>query len=108
MNGLDPKNDIYKRFEGYDAIPPKKNGDYAFLLHLIKSLKSKGKACIVLPLGVLFRGNAEAEIRKKIIQKGYIKGIIGLTANLFYGTGIAASLIMSLTKKMLIKEKAFL
>lgn len=94
MNGLDPKNDIYKRFEGYDAIPPKKNGDFAFLLHLIKSLKSKGKACIVLPLGVLFRGNAEADIRKKIIQKGYIKGIIGLPPNLFYGTGIAASLIM--------------
>lgn len=94
MNGLDPKNDIYKRFEGYDAIPPKKNGDYAFLLHLIKSLKSKGKACIVLPLGVLFRGNSEADIRKKIIQKGYIKGIIGLPPNLFYGTGIAASLIM--------------
>ncbi len=94
MNGLDPKNDIYKRFEGYDAIPPKKNGDYAFLLHLIKSLKSKGKACIVLPLGVLFRGNSEADIRKKIIQKGYIKGIIGLPPNLFYGTGIAASLVM--------------
>ena len=94
MNGLDPANDIYKRFEGYDAVPPKKNGDFAFLLHLIKSLKSKGKACIVLPLGVLFRGNAEANIRKKIIQKGYIKGIIGLPPNLFYGTGIAASLIV--------------
>ena len=94
MNGLDPANDIYKRFEGYDAVPPKKNGDFAFLLHLIKSLKSKGKACIVLPLGVLFRGNAEADIRKKIIQKGYIKGIIGLPPNLFYGTGIAASLIV--------------
>lgn len=94
MNGLDPANDLFKRFEGYDAIPPKKNGDYAFLLHLIKSLKSKGKACIVLPLGVLFRGNAEADIRKKLIQKGYIKGIIGLPPNLFYGTGIAASLII--------------
>lgn len=94
MNGLDPANDIYKRFEGYDAIPPKKNGDFSFLLHIIRSLKSKGKACIVLPLGVLFRGNAEATIRKKIIQKGYIKGIIGLPANLFYGTGIAASLII--------------
>jgi len=94
MNGLDPVNDIYKRFEGYDAVPPKKNGDFAFLLHLIKSLKSNGKACIVLPLGVLFRGNAEADIRKKLIQKGYIKGIIGLPANLFYGTGIAASLIV--------------
>lgn len=94
MNGLDPKNDIYNRFDGYDNIPPKKNGDFAFLLHLIKSLKSKGKACIVLPLGVLFRGNAEADIRKKIIQKGYIKAIIGLPPNLFYGTGIAASLIV--------------
>ncbi len=94
MNGIDPKNDIYKRFEGYDNIPPKKNGDFAFLLHLIKSLKSKGKACIVLPLGVLFRGNAESDIRKKIIQKGYIKSIIGLPPNLFYGTGIAASLII--------------
>ena len=94
MNGLDPANDIYKRFDGYDAVPPKKNGDFAFLLHLIKSLKSNGKGCIVMPLGVLFRGNAESDIRKKLIQKGYIKGIIGLPANLFYGTGIAASLIV--------------
>jgi type I restriction enzyme M protein len=94
MNGLDPNHDLYKRFDGYDAVPPKKNGDFAFLLHLIKSLKSKGKGCIVMPLGVLFRGNTEAEIRKKIIQKGYIKGIIGLPPNLFYGTGIAACLIV--------------
>ncbi len=94
MNGLDPNNDPYNRFDGYDAVPPKKNGDFAFLLHLIKSLKSKGKGCIVMPLGVLFRGNAEADIRKKIIQKGYIKGIIGLPPNLFYGTGIAACLVV--------------
>ncbi len=94
MNGWDPANDIYRRFEGYDALPPKKNGDFAFLLHLIKSLKSKGKGCIVMPLGVLFRGNAEADIRRKIIQKGYIKGIIGLPPNLFFGTGIAACLIV--------------
>jgi len=94
MNGWDPANDIYKRFEGYDALPPKKNGDFAFLLHLIKSLKSKGKGCIVMPLGVLFRGNTEADIRKKLIQRGYIKGIIGLPPNLFYGTGIAACLIV--------------
>ena len=94
MNGLDPTNDLYGRFDGYEAAPPKKNGDFAFLLHLIKSLKSTGKACIVLPLGVLFRGNAEADIRKKLIQRGYIKGIIGLPPNLFYGTGIAASLIV--------------
>lgn len=94
MNGLDPVNDTYKRFDIVTTIPPQKNGDFAFLLHLIKSLKSNGKGCIVLPLGVLFRGNSEGEIRKKIIQRGYIKAIIGLPPNLFYGTGIAASLIV--------------
>ncbi len=92
-NGLHPESDVYHRFDGY-AVPPQKNGDFVFLLHIIKSLKSKGKACIVLPLGVLFRGNTEAEIRKKLIQKGYIKAIIGLPPNLFYGTGIAACLVI--------------
>lgn len=81
------------RFYGY-GVPPAKNGDYAFLLHLIKSLRSKGKAVVVLPHGVLFRGNAEAEIRQNLIRKGIMKGIIGLPANLFYGTGIPACLIV--------------
>lgn len=87
-NGTD-----YGRFKGF-GIPPTKNGDYAFLLHMLRSLKSKGKAAVILPHGVLFRGNAEAEIRKNLIKKGYIKGIIGLPANLFYGTGIPACLIV--------------
>lgn len=94
MNGLDPLNDPFERFDIVATAPPKKNGDYAFLLHIIKSLKMRGKACVVLPLGVLFRGNAEGEIRKALIKKGYIKGIIGLPPNLFYGTNIAASLIV--------------
>ncbi|MCK9437304.1 MAG: type I restriction-modification system subunit M [Synergistaceae bacterium] len=81
------------RFYGY-GVPPAKNGDYAFLLHMIKSLKSNGKAAVILPHGVLFRGNAEAEIRKNLIKSGMIKGIIGLPANLFYGTGIPACLIV--------------
>ena len=85
--------DIHERFKDY-GIPPKKNGDYAFLLHIIRSLKSKGKGAVILPHGVLFRGNAEAEIRKNIIRRGYIKGIIGLPANLFYGTGIPACIIV--------------
>lgn len=92
-SGLDPHNDDFDRFTGY-GIPPAKNGDYAFLLHFIKSLKSKGKGAIILPHGVLFRGNAEAEIRKNIIRKGYLKGIIGLPANLFYGTGIPAAILV--------------
>lgn len=92
-NGMTPENDEFKRFDGF-GIPPAKNGDYAFLLHLIKSLKSTGKGAIILPHGVLFRGSAEAEIRKNIIKRGYIKGIIGLPANLFYGTGIPACIIV--------------
>ncbi len=92
-NGVDPVNDPYDRFSGY-GVPPSKNGDYAFLLHIIRSLKSKGKGAVILPHGVLFRGNAEAEIRTNIIRKGYIKGIIGLPANLFYGTGIPACIIV--------------
>lgn len=81
------------RFYSY-GVPPAKNGDYAFLLHILKSLKSKGKAAVILPHGVLFRGNAEAEIRRNLIRSGVIKGIIGLPANLFYGTGIPACLIL--------------
>lgn len=81
------------RFKDY-GIPPEKNGDYAFLLHIVRSLKSKGKGAIILPHGVLFRGGAEGEIRRNLIRRGYIKGIIGLPANLFYGTGIPACLIV--------------
>jgi type I restriction enzyme M protein len=91
-NGLDPANDEFKRFE--DGIPPKKCGDYAFLLHMLRSLKSTGKGAVILPHGVLFRGGAEGEIRKSLIRKGYIKGIIGLPTNLFYGTGIPACIIV--------------
>jgi len=92
-NGINPEEDEFGRFEGF-GIPPKKNGDYAFLLHMIKSLKSTGKVGVILPHGVLFRGNAEAEIRKNIIKRGYIKGIIGLPTNLFYGTSIPACIII--------------
>ena len=91
-NGLDPANDVYNRFEY--GVPPAKNGDYAFLLHFIASLKSKGKGAIILPHGVLFRGNREAAIRRNLIRRGYIKGIIGLPPNLFYGTGIPACIIV--------------
>lgn len=92
-SGINPSDDMYNRFSGY-GIPPEKNGDYAFLLHILASLKSTGKGAVILPHGVLFRGNAEAEIRKNIIQRKWIKGIIGLPANLFYGTGIPACIIV--------------
>ena len=77
------------------GVPPEKNGDYAFLLHIVRSLKQTGCAACILPHGVLFRGNAEAQIRKYLVaEKRYIKGIIGLPANLFYGTGIPACIII--------------
>ena len=91
-NGFDPANDLYHRFAF--GIPPQKNGDYAFLLHILASLKSSGKGAVILPHGVLFRGGAEAAIRREIVSRGYIKAIIGLPANLFYGTGIPACIIV--------------
>lgn len=83
----------YGRCDGF-ATPPDKNGDYAFLLHMVKSLRSTGRGAVILPHGVLFRGNTEAQIRKELIRRGYIKAIIGLPANLFYGTGIPACIIV--------------
>jgi type I restriction enzyme M protein len=88
-NGLE--ND-YDRF--VYGTPPQKNGDYAFLLHALASLKSTGRGVIVMPHGVLFRGNAEATIRRNLLTHGFIKGVIGLPPNLFYGTGIPACLVV--------------
>ena len=92
-SGFDPEHDQFERFTGY-GIPPAKNGDYAFLLHIVRSLKNSGKGAVILPHGVLFRGGAEGEIRTNIVKRGYIKGLIGLPANLFYGTGIPACIVV--------------
>ena len=91
-NGLDPAHDEFLRFEY--GIPPANNGDYAFLLHLVASLKTTGKGAIILPHGVLFRSNREAAIRRNLVGRGLIRGIIGLPANLFYGTGIPACIVV--------------
>ncbi len=88
-NGLEHE---YGRFEY--GRPPEKNGDYAFLLHILGSLKSAGKAAVILPHGVLFRGHAEAAIRRQLLDRGFIKGIVGLPPNLFYGTGIPACIVV--------------
>jgi len=85
--------DKFKRFEGF-GTPPDKQGDYAYLLHIVRSLKPTGRAACILPHGVLFRGNAEAEIRKSLVRRGLVQAIIGLPANLFYGTGIPACIIV--------------
>jgi type I restriction enzyme M protein len=91
--GLDPEHDPHGRFAAY-GVPPAKQGDYAYLLHILRSLKPNGQGACILPHGVLFRGNAEGAIRRNLIQRGVIKGIIGLPANLFYGTGIPACIVV--------------
>ena len=90
--GLTPSTDQFQRFEWGE--PPAKQGDYAYLLHIIRSMKGLGKAACVLPHGVLFRGHAEATIREQLVRSGYLKGIIGLPPNLFYGTGIPACIVV--------------
>ena len=90
--GLTPSTDLFQRFAW--GVPPAKQGDYAYLLHIIRSMKGAGKAACVLPHGVLFRGNAEATIREQLVRSGYLTGIIGLPPNLFYGTGIPACIVV--------------
>jgi len=90
--GLTPSSDPFQRFTWGE--PPAKQGDYAYLLHIIRSMKGSGKAACILPHGVLFRGNAEATIRRQLVRSGYLKGIIGLPANLFYGTTIPACIVV--------------
>ena len=90
--GLTPGADPFQRFAWGE--PPAKQGDYAYLLHILRSMKGTGKAACILPHGVLFRGNAEAVIREQLLRSGILKGIIGLPANLFYGTGIPACILV--------------
>ena len=90
--GLTPSADLFQRFVWGE--PPAKQGDYAYLLHIVRSMKGSGKAACVLPHGVLFRGHAEATIREQLVRSGYLKGIIGLPPNLFFGTGIPACIVV--------------
>ena len=104
--GLTPANDPYQRFKWGE--PPGKQGDYAYLLHIIRSTKSSGKAACILPHGVLFRGNAEAVIRKQLVRSGYLKGVIGLPANLFYGTGIPACILVLDKENATVRKGVFM
>lgn len=75
------------------GCPPKKKGDFAFLQHMISSLKSEGEAGVVMPHGVLFRGGAERLIRQKLLESGLIDAVIGLPPNLFYGATLPACIL---------------
>jgi len=87
------KTNKYGRLEGYD-MPPEKNADYAFVLHIIKSMNVNGRAGIVLPHGILFRGGAEGRIREQILKNDLIETIISMPAKLFYGVGIPVAILI--------------
>ena len=83
------------RFHRFDwGVPPASKGDWAFLLHMLHSLRSNGRMAAVVPHGVLFRGSAEGRIRQTVIEKNLLDAVIGLPANLFYGTSIPACILV--------------
>lgn len=89
----DPETDRYNRF--WRGVPPKSKGDWAFITHMIETTyEGKGKVGVVVPHGVLFRGASEGKIRKKTIEENMLEAVIGLPANLFFGTGIPASILI--------------
>jgi len=87
------KSNKHGRITGYE-MPPTKNADYAFVLHMVKSMNENGRAGIVLPHGVLFRGGAEGRIREQLLKNDLIEAVIALPAKLFYGTGIPAAIVI--------------
>ena len=88
----DVADDPYRRFSY--GLPPKSKGDFAFVQHMIATLNPIGRAGVIVPHGVLFRGGAEAEIRKKLLEDDLLEVIVSLPANLFYGTGIPAAILI--------------
>ncbi len=84
--------DIYNRFDF--GVPPASKGDYAFILHMLKSLDENGRMAVVMPHGVLFRGASEGKIRKRILEENLLDAVIGLPENLFFGTGIPAAILV--------------
>lgn len=88
----DPESDLYNRF--WRGVPPKSKGDWAFISHMIETLNEQGKAGVVVPHGVLFRGSSEGRIRQRTIEENLLEAVIGLPANLFFGTGIPAAIMV--------------
>lgn len=92
-DSFDPETDIYNRF--WRGVPPKSKGDWAFISHMIETTyEGSGKVGVVVPHGVLFRGSSEGRIRQKTIEENILEAVIGLPANLFFGTGIPAAILI--------------
>jgi type I restriction enzyme M protein len=92
-DSFDPETDQYNRF--WRGVPPKSKGDWAFITHMIETTyEGTGKVGVVVPHGVLFRGASEGKIRRKLIEENLLEAVIGLPANLFFGTGIPAAILI--------------
>jgi type I restriction system adenine methylase HsdM len=91
---IDPTGDLFERWNSITGIPPKNNADFAYVLHILNSLKDNGTGVCVVSNGALFRSGAEREIRRYLVENGFIKGIISLPAKLFYNTSIPCSIII--------------
>lgn len=102
----DATADRYNRF--HRGAPPKSKGDYAFITHMIETLNEHGRAGVVLPHGVLFRGSSEGKIREQFIRENLLKAVIGLPSNLFFGTGIPATILIFDKNKGSNKEVLFI
>ncbi|MCJ7924688.1 MAG: type I restriction-modification system subunit M [Pantoea vagans] len=95
----DVENDKFGRFRR--GMPPKTKGDYAFILHMIETMKPKtGRMGVVVPHGVLFRGSSEGKIRQKLIEENLLDAVIGLPEKLFFGTGIPAAILIFKNQKV--------
>jgi type I restriction enzyme M protein len=99
-------NDPYGR--NIAGVPPKSNGDMAWVQHMIKSMNSTGRMTVVLPHGALFRKNAEGKIRKALIEQDLLEAVIGLGANIFYGTQLAACVLIFRQNKAASNKKKVL
>lgn len=96
------ENDKFDRFRR--GLPPKTKGDYAFISHMIETLKPvTGRMGVVVPHGVLFRGSSEGKIREKLINENLLDAVIGLPEKLFYGTGIPAAILIFKSKSLMIR-----
>ncbi|GGH59255.1 type I restriction enzyme M protein [Filimonas zeae] len=93
QSGYKAAADPYQRF--WRGVPPKSKGDWAFISHMIEvAYDGHGKVGVVVPHGVLFRGSSEGKIRQKLIEENFLDAVIGLPANLFFGTGIPAAILL--------------
>ncbi len=92
-NNFDPETDPHRRF--WRGVPPKSKGDWAFISHMLETARAgTGKVGVVVPHGVLFRGSSEGKIREATIRENILEAVIGLPANLFFGTGIPAAILI--------------